>query len=53
MLRPRPVPLPTSLVVKNGSKARRRMSGGMPEPVSLTDSMAYSPGATSSSWRTT
>ena len=28
MLRPRPVPLPTSLVVKNGSKARAATSGG-------------------------
>ena len=34
--RPRPVPLPCSLVVKNGSKMRVRMSGGMPVPESLT-----------------
>jgi len=33
---PRPVPLPASLVVKNGSKIRGRTSGGMPQPVSLT-----------------
>ena len=33
---PRPVPLPTSLVVKNGSKTRFRISGGMPSPVSDT-----------------
>ena len=39
MLRPRPVPLPTSLVVKKGSKARFTTSAGMPEPVSLTDSI--------------
>ena len=32
MSRPRPVPWPTSLVVKNGSKMRRCSSGGMPEP---------------------
>ena len=29
---PRPVPLPTSLVVKNGSKIRGRISGDMPLP---------------------
>ena len=34
--RPSPVPLPTSLVVKNGSKTRSRMPGGMPLPVSVT-----------------
>jgi len=33
--RPSPVPLPTSLVVKNGSKIRDLNSGGMPRPVSL------------------
>ena len=33
---PSPVPLPTSLVVKNGSKTRAITSGGMPVPVSLT-----------------
>src|SRR6516162_1445338 len=32
--RPRPVPFPSSLVVKNGSKMRARLSGGMPVPVS-------------------
>ena len=36
MLSPSPVPLPTSLVVKNGSKTRSISSGGIPEPVSLT-----------------
>ena len=30
MSRPRPVPSPTGLVVKNGSKMRGRISGGMP-----------------------
>src|SRR5690606_17747657 len=35
-LRPRPLPLPTSLVVKNGSKTRVWFSAGMPGPVSLT-----------------
>src|SRR5690606_29614657 len=33
---PWPVPRPTSLVVKNGSKIRCRISSGMPVPVSLT-----------------
>ena len=28
--RPRPVPLPTGLVVKNGSKIRSRIAGSMP-----------------------
>ena len=32
--RPWPVPLPTSLVVKNGSKIRLRIASGMPPPVS-------------------
>ena len=35
-LRPRPVPLPTGLVVKKGSNARSSTSGGMPQPVSVT-----------------
>jgi hypothetical protein len=30
--RPSLVPLPTSFVVKNGSKARATISGGMPAP---------------------
>ena len=34
MARPWPVPLPTSLVVKNGSKMRERTSTGIPLPVS-------------------
>ena len=33
--RPRPVPCPTSLVVKNGSKTRSRTSGGIPGPSSV------------------
>ena len=32
MLRPRPVPSPTSRVVKNGSKIRRRLASSMPWP---------------------
>ena len=36
MSRPRPVPLPTGLVVKNGSKMRSRISAGMPGPLSTT-----------------
>ena len=35
-LRPRPEPLPTSLVVKKGSKTLARTSSLMPEPVSVT-----------------
>ncbi|GJD92806.1 hypothetical protein BHAOGJBA_6366 [Methylobacterium hispanicum] len=42
-LRPRPVPLPTSLVVKNGSKIRARSASAIPEPVSLTDTAANGP----------
>ena len=34
--RPRPLPCPSSLVVKNGSNARFSTSGVMPTPVSLT-----------------
>lgn len=37
MERPRPVPSPTDLVVKNGSKARSAIDGGIPVPVSDTD----------------
>ena len=33
MLKPRPLPLPAALVVKNGSKARSRTSAGMPRHV--------------------
>ena len=40
--RPRPVPTPTSLVVKNGSKMRSSTSGAMPLPVSATTSRTYS-----------
>src|SRR5207253_7883164 len=41
--RPRPVPCPTSLVVKNESKIRSRSSAGMPGPSSLTSTTAQSP----------
>ena len=34
MSRPSPVPCPTGLVVKNGSKMRSRISAGMPGPLS-------------------
>ena len=34
--RPSPVPLPSSLVVKNGSNKRACTSGVMPAPVSVT-----------------
>ena len=36
MARPRPVPLPGSLVVKKGSKTCSRWAGLMPQPLSLT-----------------
>ena len=34
---PSPVPRPTGLVVKNGSKIRRRTSSDMPHPLSEKD----------------
>ena len=40
MASPRPVPLPSGLVVKNGSNTRAATSGLMPWPVSDTASMA-------------
>ena len=39
MLRPSPVPSPTPLVVKNGSKIWGRTSSGMPQPLSATSTM--------------
>src|SRR5664279_546939 len=42
-VKPCPVPRPTSLVVKNGSKTRDRISAGMPHPVSLIHTVARSP----------
>ena len=42
-LRPSPVPLPTGLVVKNGSNALAITSGVIPEPVSETASITYCP----------
>src|SRR5205823_13870799 len=36
MASPSPVPLPTALVVKNGSKMRSQSSGAIPGPLSLT-----------------
>jgi hypothetical protein len=38
--KPRPVPLPRGLVVKNGSNNRFCASGGMPGPMSRTDTCA-------------
>ena len=35
---PSPVPMPTALVVKNGSKMRSSTCGAMPVPVSRTAS---------------
>ena len=43
MGRPRPVPFPGALVVKNGSKMRACVAGSMPLPVSITSSRAYLP----------
>ena len=45
--RPSPVPRPSGLVVKNGSKACRITSGVMPVPVSVTSMRTYWPGVTS------
>jgi hypothetical protein len=45
--KPRPVPLPSGLVEKKGSKACAMTSGGMPLPVSLTAIITYWPGVTS------
>jgi hypothetical protein len=47
--RPNPVPLPTSLVVKKGSKARSATSRLIPTPVSRIDTSTQSRPATS--WR--
>src|SRR3990172_6899476 len=41
MLRPSPVPLPTSFVVKKGSKIRFRFASGIPWPVSATETQTY------------
>jgi hypothetical protein len=43
MLRPRPVPLPTALVVKNGSNARCSTSGAMPRAGVADRHHTYSP----------
>ena len=43
---PRPVPLPFSLVVKNGSKSLAMVASSMPHPVSVTASSTYLPGTT-------
>src|ERR1700739_3433807 len=40
--RPRPTPLPSALVVKNGSKILERFSGAMPSPVSWTHNSTLS-----------
>src|SRR5215470_19390098 len=44
--RPSPDPLPTSRVVKNGSKMRSSVAASMPCPVSVTTSTTYSPAGT-------
>jgi len=43
MANPCPVPFPTSLVVKRGSKMRDRMASGIPVPVSEILTTARSP----------
>ena len=40
---PSPVPCPTGLVVKKGSKTRWRVSSSMPQPSSCTHRCAYAP----------
>ena len=42
MSSPSPVPSPTGLVVKNGSKIRSRISGGTPDPVSANSTNTWS-----------
>ena len=44
MASPRPVPSPTSFVVKNGSKMYGSVSAAMPRPLSVTDSLRNEPG---------
>jgi len=46
ILSPSPLPLLTSLVVKNGSKACSSTPRAIPVPVSLTASIMYGPGFT-------
>src|SRR5437867_6473843 len=41
MASPRPVPVPGSFVVKNGSNTRLRVSTSMPVPVSVTINKVY------------
>ena len=41
--RPRPVPFPTGLVVKNGSKIRLMVAASIPEPESVIVSRTYGP----------
>ena len=43
--KPRPVPLPTSFEVKNGSKMRCRFFSGMPQPVSMIEISTIGTGA--------
>ena len=43
--RPCPLPLPTSLVVKNGSNTRARTASGMPTPLSATRTSTCAPTA--------
>ncbi len=44
---PRPVPLPSALVVKNGSKIWSSTAGEIPLPLSFTVSLTLKPGVTS------
>lgn len=43
VLSPRPVPAPSGLVVKNGSKMRATVYASIPQPVSDTEITTYHP----------
>src|SRR6185437_10331201 len=48
---PNPVPLPCSLVVKNGSKIRASVSASIPQPLSAPSERHRSLGAVPPAWR--
>jgi hypothetical protein len=50
MGRPRPVPSPTGLVVKKGSKMRSRFSGAIPQPLSCSIRSAEQCGVATEMW---
>src|SRR5215472_5919364 len=49
--RPKPVPSPVGLVVKNGWKSLSRVSGGIPVPLSRTRTSTASPRSRVDNWR--